>query len=138
MQTLIELKEYLAAHPVYEQYTGWNTIRDVSSSEQFQLYTTPAGIDDQTSFPSSSYQAKWWIVYNEEDDEFILRVGYFTNAGEAISREEFINEMSDELYASKYTEEYTLRWVNQNNEYILVVPVNTLFPFPITKIIPKS
>ena len=137
MHTLVELKEHIAQQNLSAKYT------DTTGKSIFLNFTTVEGIDNQNTFATFIYDAKWWIDYNETNDEFELKVGYFTKEGDAVSREDFILEMDKimpstrKVPARDYGEDSKVMWTKVASGYAINLPEVPVFIFPITMIVEK-
>lgn len=136
MTALQELKDYLAQQNLSAKYT------DTTGKSIFPMLTTVEGIDKQNSFDRFIYDAKWWIDYNQTNDEFELKVGYFTKEGDAVSREDFISEMNKimpdrKVPARDYGEDSKVTWTKVASGYAVNLPEVPVFIFPITMIVEK-
>lgn len=131
MTSLQELKNYLTQQNLYGEY-AWTGNMDL-----FYVLTTADGMDRQNSFQFSPLDAKWWIEYNQEANEFIFRVGYFTHSGVAITKEYFVGQIPN-CPAARYTDENAIRWINQNDGYHIQIPENASTRLPSTIIYRKN
>lgn len=118
MQNLQELKDYLNSKNLFNLYTWSNP------NTHFKLFTTAEGIDLQVGYKRANLplDAKMWIDYKPELDEFVLEAGYFTHDGEVVSKEEFINQTPASYPIVRYNEQSALRWIRSGENYVYQVP----------------
>jgi hypothetical protein len=111
MNSIEELKQFLLNQNLYNLYI-WS-----GESEHFHTLTTPDGMDYQRGYVRANLplDAKHWIEYLPNTDSFVLRISYFTLAGNGISREEFANVVPSSYPATRYTEKNFITWTRKNN-----------------------
>lgn len=138
MYNLQELKDYLNTRNLFNRYTWTN------SSAHFKTLTTSEGMDLQIGYKKANLpvDAKMWIDYVDAADEFVLNINYFTHTGDAITKEEFVNQIPITYPARKYNLENRLKWVRRTDiieiEYDYIRPSVPIIVLPMAKILKLS
>lgn len=119
---LTELKEFLTSQSLDTTYTCSPRPQD------FYIYTTPNGMDYQSSYSHYEVGAKFWIQYFPLADTFSLNVNFFaTLDGSAIGEDDFIEKVPTAIKPYEYYNSPKIQWVRQNEIYIKQIPENCPF-----------
>ena len=95
------------------------------NDEIFLHFADGRHLDAQNSYGPLAVDARFWIGYDSELNQFILNVNFFTHEGLGISRETFAETCPSPNAATDYTSVQTVRWVaSDSNVYTIVCPVN--------------
>lgn len=129
---LVDLKNYLTEKNLFNRY-AWTGNMDL-----FHALTTSEGMDLQNSFQTLPLDAKWYIDYNEETDEFVFKVKYFTHSGVGVTKEYFTENILRDCPAIHYTDETSIRWIRKNDVYNIQLPEITVTRLPNTIIYPRN
>lgn len=130
MNSIADIKTFLTEQNLFNLYiSGENT-------QVFESLTTPEGIDNQTSFSSLVYDARFWISYNQYADDFTLCIAYFTHSGNPISRETFAEGLPTSPYG-RYDETNERKWVKDGTLYRLQPLAGAVVLLPIKTILPR-
>lgn len=130
MNTVTDLKNFLTTQNLNAAYTS------PEIPEMFQGLVTAEGIDSQNSFQTLSYDAKFWISYNQHSDRFTFCISYFDHDGNKISKETFAQALGY-LPAAQYDETNERYWVKTGSVYILQPIANAVVKLGIKTISPK-
>jgi hypothetical protein len=94
----------------------------------WSIYTTPEGVDAQTSYETENVCAKLWIQYFPRINQFGLHINFFANIdGAPIEVEDFIRLVPTAMKQYEYYNSEKIRWVYENDTYIKVTPTDCPF-----------
>ena len=98
---------------------------ETPNDEIFLHFADGRHLDAQNSYGQLPVDARFWIGYDADVNEFVLNVNFFTHEGVSITRETFAETCPSPNAATDYTESQTVRWVaSESNVYTIVCPVD--------------
>ena len=130
MNTVEELKTFLTTQNLDALYTS------PEIPGMFSGLVTADGIDEQNSFASLEYDAKFWISYNQYADQFTFCITYFNHDGNKISKATFVEALGH-LPAAQYDETNERTWVRDGSVYRLQPITNAVVKLGIKTIVPR-
>jgi hypothetical protein len=98
---------------------------ETPNDEIFLHFVDGRHLDAQNSYGTLPVDARFWVGYNADVNEFVLNVNFFTHEGVGITREQFAEVLPSPNAATDYTSVETVRWVaSESNVYNITYPVD--------------
>lgn len=115
--SLTELKEFLVSQDLSNKYT-------TEDDSIFKRFTTPEGMDLQSSYADMSVEAKMWIQYFPKANQFAFNINFFaTIDGAPLNSEDFLRYVPDATKLVNYVNGLKIQWImNDNGVYVKHMP----------------
>ena len=116
--SLQELRDYLDEESLRSKC-------ETPNDEIFLHFADGRHLDAQNSYGTLPVDARFWIGYDAEVNEFVLNVNFFTHEGAGITREQFAEVCPSPNAATDYVPEVTVKWISSGtNVYTISYPTN--------------